>query len=211
MLSDRSLSCIVCLGCPVCPVCNVGILWPNGWTDQDQTWQAGRPRPWPHCVRWVHSSPSLKGERSPQFSAHIPYLLWPNGWMDQDATWYGGRPRPRRHCVKGDPAHPLSQKGAEPPIFGQRLLWPNGCMDKDATWPRRHYDNHIYITQPSAKYVYLIATFRSPTANFIRHIYGHVTSTMSALPQYGHRSLEGYRLPHLCSYSWPPCVYGLTP
>ena len=28
--------------------------------DQDETWLAGRPRPWPHCVRW-----------GPQFSAHI--------------------------------------------------------------------------------------------------------------------------------------------
>ena len=42
MLSDRCLS--------VCPVCDVRALWPNGWTDQDETWLAGRPRPWPHCV-----------------------------------------------------------------------------------------------------------------------------------------------------------------
>ena len=29
-------------GCPVlsCPVCNVGVLWPNGWKDQDETWHA---------------------------------------------------------------------------------------------------------------------------------------------------------------------------
>ena len=33
---------------------------------------------------------------------------------------------------------------------------------------------------------------------------------MSAWPKYGHRSLEGYRLPHLCSYSWSSCIYGLT-
>jgi len=26
-------------------VCNVRSLWPNGWTDQDVTWRAGRPRP----------------------------------------------------------------------------------------------------------------------------------------------------------------------
>jgi len=40
MLSDR---CPVCLSlCPVCPVCNVGVLWPNGWMDQDATWYAGR-------------------------------------------------------------------------------------------------------------------------------------------------------------------------
>ena len=30
MLSDRCLS--------VCPVCDVRALWPNGWTDQDETW-----------------------------------------------------------------------------------------------------------------------------------------------------------------------------
>ena len=28
--------------CPVCLyVCNVRALWPNGWTDQDETWHAG--------------------------------------------------------------------------------------------------------------------------------------------------------------------------
>ena len=56
--------------CPVLSVCNVHALWPNGWTDQDETWHAGRPRPWPHCVRWEPNSPSPKGH-SPQFSAHI--------------------------------------------------------------------------------------------------------------------------------------------
>jgi len=40
---------VVCL--TVCPVlsclsvCDVRALWPNGWTDQDETW------PYPHCVR----------------------------------------------------------------------------------------------------------------------------------------------------------------
>jgi len=37
---------VVCLS-----VCNVGVLWPNGSTDQDETWHARRPRPWPRCVR----------------------------------------------------------------------------------------------------------------------------------------------------------------
>jgi len=32
-------------------VYNVRALWPKGWMDQDETWHAGRPRPWPHCVR----------------------------------------------------------------------------------------------------------------------------------------------------------------
>jgi len=43
MLSGHSLS--------VCPDCNVGVLWPNSWMDQDETWYRGRPQPWPHCVR----------------------------------------------------------------------------------------------------------------------------------------------------------------
>jgi len=56
----------------------------NGWTDQDETWHAGRPWPWPHCVRWGPSSPSPKGAQPPILG---PYLLWPDGWIDQDAIW----------------------------------------------------------------------------------------------------------------------------
>jgi len=101
--------------CPVClSDCNVGALWPNGWMDQDENWRAGRPRPWPHCVRWGTSSPSPKGAQpSPIFG---PYLLRLNGCMDQDATWFGGRPRPSRLCVRWGPRSP-PQKGAEPPNF----------------------------------------------------------------------------------------------
>jgi len=33
------------------PVYNVGVLWPNGWIDQDATWYGGRPRSGRHCVR----------------------------------------------------------------------------------------------------------------------------------------------------------------
>jgi len=55
--------------CPVCPVCDVGVLWPNGWMDQDETWHIGMPLPRPHCVRWGPSYPQ-KGH-SPQFLAHV--------------------------------------------------------------------------------------------------------------------------------------------
>ena len=74
-----SVVCPVCLS--VCPVCIVRALWPSGWTDQDETWYAGRPRPWPHCVRWGPSypaSPSPKGH-SPQF--------WPHVCCSQMASW----------------------------------------------------------------------------------------------------------------------------
>jgi len=67
--------CPILLVCPVCPapsVSDVGVLWPNGWMDQDETWHGGRPRPRPHCVRWRPSSPpQKKGGTVPQFSAHV--------------------------------------------------------------------------------------------------------------------------------------------
>jgi len=84
------------------------VLWPNGWTDQDETWHAGRPWPKWHCVRWGPSSPSPKGVQPPIFG---PCLLWPNGCMDQDATWYADRPWPNCDTVlDGDPAPP-TQRG----------------------------------------------------------------------------------------------------
>jgi len=129
MLSDR---------CPVlsCPVCDIVV---NGWTDQDETWYAGRPWPQPHCVRWGSSSPMERGTAAPTFEIygctagfacihiiHGPCLLWPNGWMDEDETWCGGRPQPSQIMLNVEPA-PLPQRGtAPPPNFGPCLLWPNG-------------------------------------------------------------------------------------
>ena len=104
MLSVRCLS--------VLSVSNVRALWPNGWTDQDETWHAGRSRPWPYCVAWGPSSPPQKaGELPPIFG---PFLLWPIGWMHQDATWYGVRPKPRRLCVRWGPSC-LPKRGRSPP------------------------------------------------------------------------------------------------
>jgi len=108
MLSDHCLSSLSR------PVCNVGVLWPNGWTDQDETWRADRPRPWPHCVRWRPRSPFPKGAQPIIFGL---YLLW---------LW------PISVVAKRDQLIP-PQKGDIAPIFGPFLLWPNGCMDQDAT------------------------------------------------------------------------------
>jgi len=44
-LCCRTVVCPVLSVSRSCPVCNVGVLWPNGWLDQDETWHAGRPRP----------------------------------------------------------------------------------------------------------------------------------------------------------------------
>jgi len=54
--------------CNFLSVCDIGVLWPNGWMDQDETWHAGRPWSWPQSVRWEPSSPYPKGDGArPQF------------------------------------------------------------------------------------------------------------------------------------------------
>jgi len=42
--------------------------------------KTGRPRPWPHCVRWDPAPPPPMGHSPPIFG---PYLLRPNGSMDE--------------------------------------------------------------------------------------------------------------------------------
>ena len=56
--------------CPVGLSVTLGVLWPNGWMDQDATW-CSRPRPRQHCVRWGPSSPTERGTAAPHFSAHV--------------------------------------------------------------------------------------------------------------------------------------------
>ena len=111
---------------------DVGVLWPNGWMDQDETWHVGRPQPWPHRVRCGPSSPSPKGHSPLQFSVHIR--------CGQMAGWIKMPLGMEVHIglgdfvLNGDPA-PAPPKGHSPhPIFGPYLLRPNGCMDQDATW-----------------------------------------------------------------------------
>ena len=97
-LCCQTVVCIclyVCLSC--LSVCDVGVLWPNGWTDQDETWHAGRSRPGHIVLGGDPALPPPKGHNPPIFG---PYLLRPNGCMDQDATRHGARPRPRRLCVR---------------------------------------------------------------------------------------------------------------
>jgi len=41
---------------PVLSACNIGVLWPDGWMDQDATWYGGRPQHRRHCAKWGPSS-----------------------------------------------------------------------------------------------------------------------------------------------------------
>jgi len=130
MLSVRCLA--------VLSVCDVGVLWPNGWTDQDETWHAGRPWPWPHCVRWGHGdspSPPLKGHSAPpQLSAHIccgQMAAWIKMPLGMELCLGPG------DCVLDGDSAAILKKGAEPPspnflpmfIVSKRLEW----MDQDGT------------------------------------------------------------------------------
>jgi len=46
--------------------------------DQDETWRGGRPRLWPHCVRWGPTSPSPQRGTAPNF-----WPMSPNGRPSQ--------------------------------------------------------------------------------------------------------------------------------
>jgi len=65
------------------------LLWPNGWMDEDATWYEGRPRPRPHCIRWVPALRKTGTAAPPSFRpvsvvatvAHLSYcwalvLMW---------------------------------------------------------------------------------------------------------------------------------------
>ena len=107
-------------------VCDIGVLWPNGWMDQDDSWHGGRPQP--HCVRWGPSSP--KEHSPPLFLVHV-CSGQTAGWIKMPLGTEVGL-GPADIVLNGDPA-PLPKKGAEPSIFGPFLLWPNGLMHQDAS------------------------------------------------------------------------------
>jgi len=153
MLSDRYLSVYVCLS-----VCIVGALWPNGWMDQDKTWQAGTPRPCPQCLRCGPSSPSVKGAQPPIFG---PCILWLNGWINQDATYYRGEPQLRRHCVRWGPSSPSLRVAAPNICWGQTAGWnkmPLGMevglgpgdfvFDGDPADPKKRHSSTQFLVGP---------------------------------------------------------------
>jgi len=108
-----------------CPVCDIGILWPNGWTDQDETWHAGRPRPQPHCVRWGPSSPFPKGGGAPNFR-QMSIVALTAGWIKMPLGMEVGL-SPGHFVLDGDPAPP-SPKG-DSSQFSVRI-----CCGQMAGW-----------------------------------------------------------------------------
>jgi len=156
MLSVRCLS--------VVSVCDVGVLWPNGWMNQDEAWHGGRPRP--HCIIWGPSSPLPKG--APPISAHVccgqtaGCIKMPLGTdvglgpghivLDGDLAYpkRGTTPnfRPHVYCGQRSPISPIdeylfAQFTAEsthrPPLFPSKLPHPSNTCPSPESKPDRHY------------------------------------------------------------------------
>ena len=123
MLSDSYLSCLSV--CPDLSVCNVGVLWPNGWMDQDVTWCGRRPRPRPHCVRWRPSSPLLKSGTVAHFSAHI-YCGQTAGWTEMPLGTHVGL-GPGDIVLDWDPTPPKKEHST--PHFSAHV-----CFGQTAEW-----------------------------------------------------------------------------
>jgi len=91
--------------------------------NQDKTWHAGRPQPWPHCVR-LGPAPLRQKGRAHQFSAHICCSQMA-GWIKIPLGREVGL-GPGHIVLHGDPALP-PQKGHSPPNFcpycGQTTGW----------------------------------------------------------------------------------------
>ena len=99
-------------------------------------WHTGRPRPWPHCVRWGPSSPPPKGAQTPNFRPISVVVKWLHGSRCHLVC----RPLGMQlglgpgDCVSWELRSPSPKRGQSPQIFGPYLLWSNGWMHQDATW-----------------------------------------------------------------------------
>jgi len=76
--------------------------------DQHETWHGGRPRPWPHCVRWGPSQ-----FFNPQFFAHV-CCGQTAGWIKMQLGTEVGL-GPGYTVLDGDPAAP--ERGTAAPLL----------------------------------------------------------------------------------------------
>ena len=111
----------------------VGVLWPNGWMDEDETWHGCKPHPRQHCVRWGPSSSLQKGH-TPQFSSHV-CCGQTAGWIKMLFGTEVGL-GPGNIVLDGDPATPAKNVGAATPTFrpmycGHTAGWINLPLGTD--------------------------------------------------------------------------------
>jgi len=118
-----SVRCPVCLS--VLSVCDIGVSWPNGWTDQDETWHAGIGLGPGHIVLdGDPAHPPQKGAQSPQFSAHIccgqtaGWIKMPLG-TEVDLS-------PGHIVLDGDPAPLPRERGTAAALFSAHVYCGHG-------------------------------------------------------------------------------------
>ena len=111
MLSDH---------CPVLSVCNIGVMWPNGWMDKDETWHGGGPRPGHIVLDGDPAPPSQRGTAPPQFSANVccGHMA---GWIKMPLGMEVNL-GPGDVVLDGVAAPP---KRGTAPQFQVHVLWPN--------------------------------------------------------------------------------------
>ena len=97
--------------------------------DQDETWHAGRPRPWRHIVLDGEPAPlPQRGTAHPQFRPISVVAKWLDG-----SRWHLVWPRPRSHCTRWAPSSTPPQKGA-PNFQPISIVTKQLYMDHDGTW-----------------------------------------------------------------------------
>jgi len=149
ILLDRCLSVSLSVH-PSCPVRNIGVLWPNGWMDQDETWHGSRPQPRPHYVRRGPSSP--KRGTVPQFSAHVccgQTAGWTKMPLGREVGLCTGL-----IVLYGNPAPPQKRSTAAP------SFWPISILAK-----------RLPISA-AAEHLYLFVSFRL----LLFHVFTYVTN-----------------------------------
>jgi len=72
------------------------VLWRT--LDQHETCHAGRPRLWPHCVRWEPSSPP-KGHSLPQFLARVCCGQTTEWIKTSHCVWWGHSSPPKTEGI----------------------------------------------------------------------------------------------------------------
>jgi len=113
------------LGCclsSVLTVCDVGVLWPNGCMDQDETWYGGRPRLRRHCVRW-RRNPQKGAQQTPAFR---PMSIVAKRLDESRCHLLGTEVGYGDIVLDGDPAPPTKKGNAAPPTFLAKRLYASG-------------------------------------------------------------------------------------
>jgi len=98
-----------------CPVCDVGVLWPNGWMDQDETWHGGRLATLCYMgIQLLRPLPAHKRGTARQFLTTV-HCGQKAGWTKMPHSMEVGL-GPGDIVSDGNPA-PLPKRGTAPATF----------------------------------------------------------------------------------------------